>query len=126
MYGRVDWTGGDTVACTNERGDRLDLNWEDGPTPMQVVMQMIGACSTADLVLGLKERSFSEVWVEMEGTRAESVPKVFTDIHMVYHVRGDVPLKLVERIVAKSHEKYCTVSQMFVDVNMTHACEVHN
>ena len=126
MYGRVDWTGGDTVACTNERGDRLDLNWEDGPTPMQVVMQMIGACSTADLVLVLKERSFSEVWVEMEGTRAESVPKVFTDIHMVYHVRGDVPLKLVERIVAKSHEKYCTVSQMFVDVNMTHACEVHN
>ncbi|MDG1537350.1 MAG: OsmC family protein [Candidatus Poseidoniaceae archaeon] len=126
MYGRVDWTGGDTVACTNERGDRLDLNWEDGPTPMEVVMQMIGACSTADLVLGLKERSFSEVWVEMEGTRAESVPKVFTDIHMVYHVRGDVPLKLVERIVAKSHEKYCTVSQMFVDVNMTHACEVHN
>ena len=126
MYGRVDWTGGDTVACTNERGDRLDLNWEDGPTPMQVVMQMIGACSTADLVLGLKERSFSEVWVEMDGTRAESVPKVFTDIHMVYHVRGDVPLKLIERIVAKSHEKYCTVSQMFVDVNMTHACEVHN
>ena len=126
MYGRVDWTGGDTVACTNERGDRLDLNWEDGPTPMQVVMQMIGACSTADLVLGLKERSFSEVWVEMDGTRAETVPKVFTDIHMVYHVRGDVPLKLVERIVAKSHEKYCTVSQMFVDVNMTHACEVHN
>ena len=126
MYGRVDWTGGDTVACTNERGDRLDLNWEDGPTPMEVVMQMICACSTADLVLGLKERSFSEVWVEMDGTRAESVPKVFTDIHMVYHVRGDVPLKLVERIVAKSHEKYCTVSQMFVDVNMTHACEVHN
>ena len=126
MYGRVDWTGGDTVACTNERGDRLDLNWEDGPTPMQVVMQMIGACSTADLVLGLKERSFSEVWVEMDGARAENVPKVFTDIHMVYHVRGDVPLKLVERIVAKSHEKYCTVSQMFVDVNMTHACEVHN
>ena len=126
MYGRVDWTVGDTVACTNERGDRLDLNWEDGPTPMQVVMQMIGACSTADLVLGLKERSFSEVWVEMDGTRAENVPKVFTDIHMVYHVRGDVPLKLVERIVAKSHEKYCTVSQMFVDVNMTHACEVHN
>lgn len=126
MYGRVDWTGGDTVACTNERGDRLDLNWEDGPTPMQVVMQMIGACSTADLVLGLKERPFSEVWVEMDGTRAETAPKVFTDIHMVYHVRGDVPLKLVERIVAKSHEKHCTVSQMFVNVNMTHSCQVHN
>tara|TARA_B110000483_G_scaffold3365_1_gene4002 strand:+ start:151 stop:531 length:381 start_codon:yes stop_codon:yes gene_type:complete len=125
MYGRVDWTGGDNLASTNERGDRLDLNWEDGPTPMQVVLQMIGACSMADLVLGLKERQFTDAWVEMDAARAEERPKVFTSIHMVYHVRGDVPLKLVERIVAKSHEKYCTVSQMFVDVKMTHACEVH-
>ena len=29
---------------------------------------------------------------------------------MVYHVKGDVPKKLVERVVAKSHEKYCSVS----------------
>jgi uncharacterized OsmC-like protein len=29
---------------------------------------------------------------------------------MVYHVVGDVPQKLVERVVAKSHEKYCSVS----------------
>ena len=29
---------------------------------------------------------------------------------MVYHVVGDVPLKLVERVVSKSHEKYCSVS----------------
>jgi uncharacterized OsmC-like protein len=29
---------------------------------------------------------------------------------IVYHVVGDVPKKLVERVVAKSHEKYCSVS----------------
>ena len=126
MYGRIDWTGGDTVACTNERGDRINLDWEEGPTPMQVALQVIGACSTADVVLGLKDRSFSEVWVELDATRAETRPKVFTKIHMVYHVRGEVPLKLLELLVAKSHEKYCTVSQMFVNVEMTHACEVHH
>lgn len=125
MYGRVEWTGGDTLACTNERGDQLALNWEEGPSPMQVTLQMIGACSTVDIVTGLKDRAFSEVWVEMDAKRATERPKVFTHIHMVYHVRGDVPLKLVQRLVAKSHEKYCTVSQMFVDVNITHACEVH-
>ena len=125
MYGRVEWSGGDTVACTNERGDRIDIDWEEGPTPVQVALQMIGACSTADIVLGLKDRAFSEVWIEMNATRRETRPKVFTDIHMVYHVRGDVPLKLVERLASKSHEKYCTVSQMFVGVNFTHACEIH-
>ena len=125
MYGRVEWTGGDTLVSTNERGDRIELDWEQGPTPMQVTLQMIGACSTVDVVLGLKDRSFTEVWVEIDAKRATERPKVFTDIHMVYHVRGDVPLKLVERLVSKSHEKYCTVSQMFVDVHITHACEVH-
>ena len=75
MYGRIDWTGGDTVACTNERGDRIDLDWEEGPTPMQVALQVIGACSTADVVLGLKDRSFSEVWVVLDATRAETRPR---------------------------------------------------
>jgi putative redox protein len=73
---------------------------------------MIGACSLVDVVEGLKQRDFDKVWIEMESERAENAPRVFTSINMVYNVRGEVPLKLVERIVAKSHEKYCTISNM--------------
>ena len=125
MYGRIDWTGGDTVACTNERGDRIDLDWEEGPTPMQVALQVIGACSTADVVLGLKDRSFSEVWVEIDSTRAESAPRVFTSIQLAYHVKGNVPRKLVERLVEKSHEKYCSVSNMLTEVDITSTVVLH-
>ena len=77
---------------------------------MQLTLQMVGACSLVDVVIGLKDRPFSKAWVELDSTRAESTPRRFTAMSMVYHVVGDVPEKLVERVVEKSHEKYCSVS----------------
>ncbi len=110
MYGRVDWLGEHLVECSNANGQKITIDWEDGPSPVQITLQMLGACSLVDVVEGLKQRDFDKVWIEMESDRAESAPRVFTSINMIYNVRGDVPLKLVERIVSKSHEKYCTIS----------------
>jgi putative redox protein len=92
---------------------------------MQVTLQMIGACSLVDVVVGMKERVFSDAWVEMNSTRAETSPRVFKTIEMVYHVRGEIPEKLLQRIVEKSHEKYCSVSNMFTGVEMTSSVVVH-
>ena len=58
MHGRVEWVEGSQAFGLNDSGDRLDFDWDDGPTPMQVTLQMIGLCSMADVVLGLKERNF--------------------------------------------------------------------
>ena len=98
------------MTCTNAAGQSIDINFVDGPSPMQLALQMVGACSLADVVVGLKDRSFTKAWVELDSTRATTAPRVFKTITMVYHVVGDVPLKLLERIVSKSHEKYCSVS----------------
>ncbi len=125
MQGRVEWTGGDGLLCTNSNGQSLELDWENGPSPMQVTLQMIGACSLVDVVIGLKERPFTKVWVELDSTRAETSPRVFKTVEMIYHVKGDVPEKLLERIVEKSHEKLCSVSNMFVDVEITSSVVVH-
>lgn len=110
MQGTVEWTGGKNMVGINSNGQRIEMNWEDGPSPMQLALQMIGACSIVDVVIGLKERDFSKVWVEMDSTRNDESPRYFTTIHLVYHVEGNVPQKLVERVVHKSHEKYCSVS----------------
>ena len=106
----MEWTGETTMAGINAAGQRLSMDWETGPSPMQLMLQMVGACSLVDVVVGLKDRVFTGAWVEMDSTRAEESPRVFTSMTMVYHVEGDVPRKLVERVVAKSHEKYCSVS----------------
>ena len=110
MQGRVEWTGGTSLNGINAAGQLISMDWETGPSPMQLTLQMVGACSLVDVVVGLKERPFSDAWVELDSTRAETTPRRFTSITMVYHVVGDVPQKLVERVVAKSHEKYCSVS----------------
>ena len=110
MQGRVEWREGSKAIGINSRGQELEFDWNDGPSPMQVTLQMVGMCSMVDVVEGLKQRSFSEVWVDLDSERAEEKPRSFTAISMVYNVRGDVPQKLVERIVQKSHEKYCSVS----------------
>ena len=110
MQGRVEWTGGTSMNGINAAGQRIAMDLETGPSPMQLTLQMVGACSLVDVVLGLKERPFTKAWVDLDSTRAETTPRRFTSITMVYHVVGDVPQKLVERVVAKSHEKYCSVS----------------
>ncbi len=126
MQGRVEWTGGNGLLCTNSNQQSIKMDWEDGPSPMQVTLQMIGACSLVDVIVGLKDRQFTKVWVELDSTRAETTPRVFETVEMIYHVEGDVPEKLLERIVAKSHEKYCSVSNMFTEVKMTSSVVVHH
>lgn len=125
MQGRVEWTGEFGLKCINSNEQSLDIDWENGPSPMQVTLQMVAACSVVDVIGGLKDRTFSEVWVEIDSTRAESAPRVFTSIQLAYHVKGNVPRKLVERLVEKSHEKYCSVSNMLTNVDITSTVVLH-
>ena len=110
MRAKVTWTGATQLDCENERGQSIDVDWEDGPSPMQIFLQMIGACSIVDVVVGLKNRAFGQVWVDLDADRREEYPRSFTKVNMTYHVEGDVPEKLVRRTIEKSHEKYCSVS----------------
>lgn len=110
MRAKVTWTGGTQLDCENEQGQSIDVDWEDGPSPMQIFLQMIGACSIVDVVVGLKNREFGQVWVDLDANRREEYPRSFTKVNMTYHVEGDVPEKLVRRTIEKSHEKYCSVS----------------
>tara|TARA_B100000614_G_scaffold262610_1_gene297116 strand:+ start:3400 stop:3792 length:393 start_codon:yes stop_codon:yes gene_type:complete len=113
MLGRVEWKGNSRVDCFNEAGDCVEIDWDHGPTPVQVTLQMIGACSLADIQIGLKDRPIERIWIELDADRKNTSPKVFTKIRMTYYVDGEAPVKLVKRLVEKSHETYCTVSNMF-------------
>ncbi|MAS80155.1 MAG: hypothetical protein CMA28_00810, partial [Euryarchaeota archaeon] len=50
--------------------------------------------------------------VEINASRAEESPKVFTSIQMNYIISGDIPEELVRRLIESSHEKYCSVGIM--------------
>ena len=65
MEGRVEWTGGTGLIGVNSNEQVIEIDWENGPSPMQIALQSIGACSIVDVVVGLKDRDFSKVWVEL-------------------------------------------------------------
>ena len=127
MQGRVEWRGCSSAVGVTSAGQEIELDWDNGPSPMQLALQMVGACALADVVIGLKDRPFTKVWVALDSTRAPTAPRRFLSITMVFHVVGTVPVKLLERIVDKTLEKYCSVSSSLNhDIPIDWKVEVHS
>ena len=114
MKGIVRWTIGEEVEGETDNGKITPFHSETAASPMQIVLQAHGACSLIDVIDGLKDRMehVRSMWIELESDRSLERPKVFRAIRMKYVVEGDVPEKLVERLIAQSHEKYCSVGVM--------------
>ena len=97
-----------------ESGKVTPINSDSAPSPMEMTLQAHAACSLVDLRVGLKDRmeNVRAMWGDVEGERAEEPPRVFSSVKMHYVVEGDVPEKLVRRIISLSHEKDCSVGIM--------------
>src|SRR5699024_12328281 len=95
-----------------------------GPRPMELILLGVGGCSAMDVMHILKKarQDVRDCRIELDGTRAETEPKVFTDIHLRFIVTGDnLNEKHVARAVQLSAEKYCSASIMLsASVNITH------
>jgi putative redox protein len=82
---------------------------------METLLAGAGGCTAYDVVLILKRgrHAVTGCQVKLTAERAESDPKVFTALNMHFIVSGkDLPLAVVERAVALSHEKYCSATAM--------------
>ena len=85
------------------------------PRPMEVVLAGTGGCTAYDVVVILKKsgQEITGCEVQLAAERAPSEPKVFTQIHMHFIVRGrNLKRNLVEHAIRLSHEKYCSASIM--------------
>lgn len=85
------------------------------PRPMETVLAGTGGCTAYDVVLILKRGRYDVrgCSVKLSSTRAETDPKVFTNINMHFTLRGKgIPSSAVERAIKLSHEKYCSASIM--------------
>lgn len=83
-------------------------------TPMELVLIALCGCTASDVVgiLRKKREPFTGLEVKAEAERASSYPAVYTEIKLIYRVRGKVSHKAVEDAVRLSKEKYCSVSAM--------------
>ena len=95
-----------------------------GVRPMEALLMGLGGCTAFDVVSILKKsrQSVTDCVVELSAERAETAPKVFTRIHMIFRVSGrNLGDPQVRRAVTLSAEKYCSATAMLrSSVDITH------
>ncbi len=86
-----------------------------GARPMEVVLAGLGGCSAIDvmMILNKSRQNVSNCEIEITAERAPTIPKVFSKIHLCYRLSGhQLDYNKVERAIALSMEKYCSVTKM--------------
>lgn len=95
--------------------------------PMEMVLASLASCSAIDVLHILKKQRQepTNLEVEVDGKRADAIPAVYTDIHVHFRASGDVEPAKLEKAVALSMEKYCSVTRMLQStVTITSSSEV--
>ena len=93
----------------------IDPDKEVGASPMELILLGLGGCASYDVVSILKKsrQDITDVRCELFANRADTVPAVFTEIHLHFVVTGkDVGEKQVEKAIELSADKYCSASKM--------------
>jgi len=118
MKAQVKWLGEELFLGTSESGHTQILDANGGnlaPSPLESVLIALGGCSSVDVVSILQKarQDIIGCTVEINGTRVDTVPKLFSAIHLHFVITGNnVKEKHVERAVALSADKYCSVALM--------------
>lgn len=84
-------------------------------SPVELVLVGLAGCTGTDVVtiLQKKRAHLTDLKVNVRGKRAESAPKIYTDVEVEYIIWGkDIKQKDVEQAIILSEEKYCSVSIM--------------
>ena len=120
---RVRWSGNRQMVGWDSEGHAIVMDAPaghkgegTGARPLEVFLQALAACTAMDVVSVLEKKRQRVSALEIEVTaqqREDEFPKVYTDIDLVYVVRGQsVDPAAVARAIELSETKYCSVKGM--------------
>ena len=100
-----------------------------GARPMELVLMGLGGCASFDVMTMLKKarQDVTGCVASLEAERADSIPSVFTKIHLHFVVTGrELKESQVKRAIDLSADKYCSASIMLGrgGVEITHDYEI--
>jgi len=118
----VKWIDGMLMVGKSDSGHAIVM---DGPPeiggenlgvrPMEMLLLGMTGCTVIDVVSTLKKmrEDVVDCQTQVSADRSEEYPKVFTNIHVHFVLRGKQlnPLK-VDKAIKLSAEKYCSASIM--------------
>lgn len=98
----------------------FDISTEQGgdnsaPTPKEVLLNAMCACSGIDVVSIAKKMrlELSSVSLTAKAEKTNTIPSYFSSVHINYFIEGvDLDREKVIRLVSLSMTKYCGVSYM--------------
>jgi putative redox protein len=108
----LTWIGGLTLAGTSDKASvTLDSAGIAGPSPVQSLGFALAGCMTIDLVhiLTRGRHAVRDLRSRLTAERAQDDPHRFVSVALHVTIEGDVPAEAVDRAVALSREKYCSV-----------------
>jgi putative redox protein len=131
----VNWVDGMLMVGKSHSGHSITM---DGPIeiggenlgvrPMEMLLLGVAGCTMIDVVTTLQKmrQDLSHCETRISAERANEHPKVFTDIHIQFIVKGkDLDSKKVDKAITLSAEKYCSASIMLgKTAKITHNFEV--
>lgn len=136
MHAQVQWLENVSFQATSASGHDVMMDGSAeyggenrGARPMELILMGLGGCASFDIVTILKKarQDITDVKCELQAERADTIPAVFTKIHLHFIVTGKaVKEKQVAKAVELSAEKYCSASKMLMDggVIITHDFEI--
>jgi putative redox protein len=111
---KLIWNGWSRFTGVNAGGGEtaIDADEESGVSPVELLLEALGACASADVVsiLEMMQTPAAKFEVSLEADRHWTEPRYLTGARMLFDVWGDgiTPDKLV-RAINLSISKYCSV-----------------
>lgn len=87
-----------------------------GVRPMELILMGLGSCSVFDLLSILKKQRqyIEDIQVVVEGKRRDKIPTIFTDIHIIFTLKGEIDVIKAQKAAELAVRKYCSVHDMLV------------
>ena len=131
----VNWVDGMLMVGKSHSGHSITM---DGPheiggenlgvRPMEMLLLGVAGCTMIDVVSTLKKmrQDLTQCETKVNAERANDHPKVFTDIHIQFILKGkDLDQNKIEKAITLSAEKYCSASIMLgKTASITHDFEI--
>ncbi len=119
---RARWIKGLQFEGVSGSGHRVTLDTSvenggsnEGASPMEMILIALAGCTALDVadILRKKRQAFDGFEVRVEAIRGDEHPRVYTEVEIVYTLRGKaIDREAVERAIELSETKYCSVSAM--------------
>jgi len=89
----------------------IDGNSAAGPSPVQALAFALAGCMATDVVhiLVKGRHAVRGLRAHMTAFRAQDEPHRFLKVDLRFEIEGAVPVEAVDRAIALSRDKYCSV-----------------